>query len=1100
MTVESSAMQTTTQYWPQPVERPFKIIVLDWDGTAVENREEDVTVLRERFVRLLQLGVRIVITSGTHVENIDDQLCKAIHDPAKARLFICANRGSESYGYGPDGSLVLLVRRQATPEEDRLLTEIANAVRDTIVKRTGLEIDVVYDRLNRRKLDLIPIPEWADPPKERIGELRAATDARLENAGFAGGIAGVVELAQQIAAQQGMPDARITSDAKNVEIGLTDKSDAMEWIMDEVAKPAGIAAEEILIAGDEFGPVGGTTGSDARMLIPSVSEATAVTVGPEPLGLPAGVLHLPGGPHRFLGLMELQISRWTTKTLEAEPAEDTWLLTFDGLDPKQIDAIGSICSVSNGYIGTRASLPEGFGPCKAGSFIAGVYDYFRHPGPVPELIHTADWLAIRISIDGESLSSDNGTILDWHRILDLRRAVTTLSWRHRDASGRITAVRLLHFVSLDDPRILIQRLTLTPENYTGSVSVELALDGALAIQRETHRDFIGEIHRSVRPRADAHLVTVPDGGDELTLKAVGSGVVVSEAVSGSPEEIPDVTSVSITGIPTRAGKTWSWDATEGNTYRLDKVVSVATSREEAEPAILARARLHAAAGRGVSKLLTGHEMAWQRRWAEADIQLDGEARMQRAVRLAIYHLTGASNRDDEHVSVGARGLTGDAYKGHVFWDTETFMAPFYVLSDPAAARSMLMYRFHTLPAARAKAKRFGYRGALYAWESAANGEDATPTEVIGNHGEIIPISSGAEEQHISADVCYAVWQYWQATRDESFMVDAGAEIICETARFWASRAHSSDDGRFHIDGIEGPDEYHNGVTDNVYTNLMARFNLRRALDVTSWLSEHHPPAWQRLREHMQLSAKEIEAWRTVANELAVPIDETSGLLEEFAGYFGLEEIDLATIPHNVPPDVTLGADRVQTSQIVKQPDVLMALFLLWDEFDVDVHRANYAYYDPRTAHGSSLSSGIHAAFAARLGELEAAETYLERTAAVDIDDHMGNADGGVHLGAQGSLWQAVVFGFMGLRLTDDALVLQPRLAKSWKRVRCTLHWRGRRLVVEVASGADTWTLRLDAGPAVLLTTDDASIVTLNSAAVSDGMPCGEVVRITEAGV
>jgi len=299
-----------TNDWPNLLDRPFHLIVLDWDGTAVENRRQDAGPVRERFTDLLRMGVRIAITTGTNFGNIDRQLCQPMHDPIKAGLFVSTNRGSEVYGFSKDGSPALLYRRQATPDEDRLLTSVADAVRDTIIARSGLRIDVVYDRLNRRKLDLIPLPEWADPPKSEIGSLRAATDARLQHAGISGGIGEVVTLAQQLSANHGLPNARITSDAKNVEIGLTDKADAMLWIMEEVAKPAGIAATDVLIAGDEFGPVGGCTGSDSRMLIPEVSEATAVSVGPEPFGLPAGVLHLEGGPARFQALMDQQITRW----------------------------------------------------------------------------------------------------------------------------------------------------------------------------------------------------------------------------------------------------------------------------------------------------------------------------------------------------------------------------------------------------------------------------------------------------------------------------------------------------------------------------------------------------------------------------------------------------------------------------------------------------------------------------------------------------------------------------------------------------------------------------------------------------------------------
>lgn len=296
--------------WPPHLDRRFRLIVLDWDGTAVDNRRQDASAVRERFVHLLQLGVRIVITTGTNFANIDHQLTATMQGTSKVLLFISSNRGSEIYGFGADSAPILRHRVQATPEEDRVLTAITDAVREAIVTRTGLRIDVVYDRLNRRKLDLIPLPEWADPPKAQIGVLAAATNRRLEQAGLAGGIRAVVEMAQQTSERYGLPNVRITSDAKNVEIGLTDKSDAMDWVMREIAQPAAIATSDILIAGDEFGPVGGTSGSDARTLIPAVSGSTAVSVGPEPAGVPAGVLQVGGGPAHFLALIDQQLGRW----------------------------------------------------------------------------------------------------------------------------------------------------------------------------------------------------------------------------------------------------------------------------------------------------------------------------------------------------------------------------------------------------------------------------------------------------------------------------------------------------------------------------------------------------------------------------------------------------------------------------------------------------------------------------------------------------------------------------------------------------------------------------------------------------------------------
>ena len=230
---------------------------------------------------------------------------------------------------------------------------------------------------------------------------------------------------------------------------------------------------------------------------------------------------------------------------------------------------------------------------------------------------------------------------------------------------------------------------------------------------------------------------------------------------------------------------------------------------------------------GWRDVLVQHEAAWAERWRLSDLGVVGDDAARQALRFAVYHLNGAANPNDERVSIGARALTGDAYLGHVFWDTETYVLPFYIATWPEAARTLLMYRYHTLPAARAKAVRMGWRGAMYAWESADTGEETTPDNVLNPRGETIRVLCGIQEQHITADIAYAVWQYWEATGDDRFMLDAGAEILLETARFWASRAVLEPDGKRHIREVIGPDEYHELIDDSAYTNVLARWNVRR---------------------------------------------------------------------------------------------------------------------------------------------------------------------------------------------------------------------------------------------------------------------------------
>jgi trehalose/maltose hydrolase-like predicted phosphorylase len=488
-----------------------------------------------------------------------------------------------------------------------------------------------------------------------------------------------------------------------------------------------------------------------------------------------------------------------------------------------------------------------------------------------------------------------------------------------------------------------------------------------------------------------------------------------------------------------------------------------------DPAREARSKLAAARLLGWRGVLAEHETAWASRWQRSDVEIDGDDAAQQALRFAIYHLNSAANPADELVSIGARALTGDDYHGHVFWDTEIYLLPFYILTWPEAARALLMYRFRTLDAARAKSARMGWRGALYAWESADSGAETTPEQVIGADRQVIDILSGKEEQHISADVAYAVWQYWQATRDETFLRDAGAEILLETGRFWASRALPEADGYRHIRDVIGPDEYHEHVDDNAFTNVMARWNIRRAIDVAALVRERWPEYWKSLSNRLRLDDAELNQWAKAADTIATGLDPNTGLFEQFAGYFGLEEIDLADYAgRSVPMDVVLGRERTQGSQVIKQADVVALLGLLPDEFVGETGTANFQYYEPRCGHGSSLSRAMHGFVAARLGHSEMALRYFRQTAAIDLADTHVAIDGGIHVAALGGVWLTAVFGFAGLSVRNDSVAIDPRLPAAWSSLGFGFQWRGRRLTIRIDQAPQCLKATLEEGEPMTL--------------------------------
>jgi len=364
-----------------------------------------------------------------------------------------------------------------------------------------------------------------------------------------------------------------------------------------------------------------------------------------------------------------------------------------------------------------------------------------------------------------------------------------------------------------------------------------------------------------------------------------------------------------------------------------------------------------------------------------------------------------------------------------------------------------MYRFHTLPGARAKAARFGFKGALYAWESADTGVETTPERVVVSDGTVVEILTGQMEHHISADIAYAVWQYWRATNDIDFFLRAGAEILLDTARFWASRAVAEADGGRHIRHVIGPDEYHEDVDDNAFTNLMARWNIARALETMELLQARWPDQATALRNKLALGDDELGDWRDAIERIHIAFDPATGLYEQFAGFYALEPLDLAAYAdRTVPIDVVIGRERTQRSQVVKQADVVALIALLPEAFPGRTAETNFGYYEPRCAHGSSLSTGMHALVAARLGDAEMALRYLRETAATDLDLDPNSA-GGVRIACLGALWQSVMLGFAGVDLMGDTLGIDPRLPPQWRSLSFRIRWRGRSVAIRIAGKA-----------------------------------------------
>ena len=867
--------------------RRFEAIVFDWDGGAVPDRRADAHRLRRLVEQATAEGLELAIVSGTQIDNVDGQL--AARPAGPGGLILARNDGSEVFSVDLQGPK-LAFRRAATADEDAALSRAAQLTVERLAER-GLRTQIVARRPSHCKIDLIPELAWEDPPKSRIAELVAAVERRLGAAGIAG-LPEAVKIASDSAVEAGLGAPRVSSDAKHIEIGLTDTSDSARWI-NRWLWERGIAPEQVLVVGDQFGSLG-----------------------------PAGVVRLSGGPDTFAAVLEDQISRRRHGQLPVLSAAAEWTLAFDG-DPLLERVRESLLTLADGRLGTRGGLVVPGIRGGSSVLLSGVYtrtgaEAHLLAGPLWNLIAAEDLVARPI-----------------RRVLDLRAGVLWLQ-----IGSETDVLETLTFSSLARPGIPVLRAR-------------------------------GRIERTGRPRS----LEPPSG---VTFDRGEDDGCEWMTVRGRPGSI--------------AAAAHDHARSAGTNCVLDRVAAYEGVVQGAADPQAVLDRLRRARKLGFEGLLCEHRRAWASRWEDSDVRIEGDRALQQAVRFALFHLI-ASVADEGEAAVGARGLSGAAYRGHVFWDSDVYVLPFLAATHPRAARAMLEYRIRRLPEAMRIAHSSGRAGARFPWESAGSGRDVTPDHVRDPHGEPMAVLTGELEEHIVADVAWAAACYIDWTGDEEFAAGPGRELIVQTARWWASRIEPGDDGRGHIRGVIGPDEYHAPIDDNAFTNVMARWNLRRAADMGAHAVSEH----------------ERRRWLELADGLLDGYDPASRLYEQFAGFHGLEPLVIADLAPQRPvaADVLLGHERTRRAQVIKQADVLMLHYLVPDEVAAGSLGPNLDFYEPRTAHGSTLSPGVHAALLARAGRLDEALELLRLTARIDLDDVGHMTAGGLHLAAMGSVWRAL---------------------------------------------------------------------------------------------
>jgi beta-phosphoglucomutase len=710
-----------------------------------------------------------------------------------------------------------------------------------------------------------------------------------------------------------------------------------------------------------------------------------------------------------------------------------WILIETQFDPDQLQSKETVFTIGNGYLGTRGSFEEGYPHALPATFINGVYDDV--PVVYTELVNCPDWLPLIVIVNGDRFRLDQGEILSYDRQLDLRQGLLIRALRWRSPSGNTIDISFERFASLADPHVLALRCHLTPIDFDGLIEIQASINGYPENQGFNHWEGLdqGKTDQGIWLQRRTRNSRIELGmGAKVTILGVEASLQVNTA--------PGYPTLSTTFL-----------AKAQQVVTIEKLVTVFTSREIDTPVSAAQEKL--AHLPDYVTLKKANQQAWDKVWQQSDILIEGDSTAAFAVRYNVFQLLIAGAHDDDRVSIPAKTLSGFGYRGHIFWDTEIFMLPLFIFTQPAIARSLLTYRWHTLPGARRKATHYGYKGAMFAWESADTGDEVTPRWALGNdfYGEDVRIWCRDREIHINADIPYAAWNYWQTTGDDEWMQKCGAEIILDTAIFWASRVEFNPERQqYEIRGVIGVDEYHELVHNNAFTNRMAQWHLEKAIAVYDWLVQKFPKRARDLEEKLQLTSEQRSHWKDIIAKILFLYDPSTELIEQCEGFFQLEDINLADNKgRDRSMQTVLGIEKTNKYQVIKQPDILMLIYLMRESADFPyskkVLQANWDYYAPRTdiTYGSSLGPAVHAILASDLGKSTEAYEVFIHALMVDLEDNRGNTSDGIHGATAGGIWQAVIFGFGGIQITENGPVANPHLPDGWTRLKFKLHWRNK---------------------------------------------------------
>jgi len=712
----------------------------------------------------------------------------------------------------------------------------------------------------------------------------------------------------------------------------------------------------------------------------------------------------------------------------------------------------AVFCLGNGYMGIRSSLEENYTGQTRGLFVAGTFNRFDE-NEVSELPNSADLIAMDIRLNGEEFSLEKGETTHYSRNLDLMTGILSRDVTWKSISGISARFKFNRFVSMSELHVLGQRVSITPDTDT-DILIRTGIDGTMTNTGTQH--FSEGEKRFYEKRYMQYVQTTTQSKIDFVLTSGVKVEINGKSVESEPFIAMDrrklfcVYTVSVKKGQTLDITKLSYIATSNDLEFKDKTV-----REIQE---ICLSNLKTQYAKGYDTLQEESVRKWDELvWNNVPVTVESDDKLdQLALRFAQYHLQIMAPAHDARMSIAAKGLSGEGYKGHTFWDNEIFTLPYFIFTQPHVARNLCKYRYLSLAGAHKKAQDNGYKGAMYPWESAGL-EEGEVTPVWGAAdivtGERIKIWSGFIQHHISSDVVFGIWQYYMVTGDRDFMFKYGYEIIFDTAIFWVSRLeYSESDGLYHLNGVMGPDEYKEHVDDNAFTNYMAHWNISKAIEYYSVLKEENQEVFDRLNNKLNLKTQ-YDKFTDAIDKIYLPQPREEDLvLAQAKGYLELEDIDLTKYKNQTHVGELFrdfNLVQVNKMQVLKQADVLILFLLLEHLFPLEVKKANWDYYEPRTLHDSSLSLSTHAVLAADMQNISLALELFKRCVKIDLGENMRTSDAGIHTASIGGIWQVLVYGFGGVRMVGGKLRISPSLPHEWNRLHFYIYWREQKLSVDL---------------------------------------------------